>query len=204
MGYAKLSKLVKSGQGLVGRPLGPLQLTMGFSGTAGGFYLLTAVELQFSIDPAALLLFSTFAAKQWAGPDVTWVKKGPPMGTPWIKLSNGKGGSDDPDAGLVANKTQSPLPVIAFYDNPGAPVSALTKQGISRAMLIQNFTSWIEGVPKAGGVAQGLCDPVASWYCVTSMVNPGWEKNDPGQWIHMYGGRVDTGWSDITQPPVVP
>jgi hypothetical protein len=200
------TKLLKNGTGLVRRPLGELQLATGVAGGAVDFFLMTAVELQFSVDQIATKGYTKLTPKQWAGPEAVWAKKGPVLEAAWTRqpVSN-KSPADDPDPGLVATQPMPvPMPLLlAYYDSPGPPVRAFTSQGFSRVYVVQNFTAWIEATPPIGGNPHKISE-VWSWYCITNMVNPGWEEKDPAKWVHLPGGRVDTGWADINSAPTLP
>src|SRR5579863_7050119 len=148
---ATFSQLLSSGVGETKRSLGP--------GNLLGFFL-NGVELQFAIDPSIRGNYSAFVAKQWAGPEAHWIKRGSPLGSPWLRVAATSSGADDPDPANVVDR----ISLIAYFDSPGPNPGNARYTGATRIQVVQNFTGWIEGKSIATGNFEGLCDPVAAWF----------------------------------------
>src|SRR5271167_5017039 len=128
MAGATFRQLLTSGVGETRRNLGPI--------SALNFFL-TAVEMQFDIDPSIRSRYSAFVAKQWAGPEAHWIKLGSPLFSPWTRApAPPPKNPDDPDPGNVVDKGT----LIAYYDSPGPNPSVARYAGASRIQVVQNFT----------------------------------------------------------------
>jgi hypothetical protein len=187
---ANFANFKSSGLGETKRALGPTRLL--------GFFL-NGVELQFAVDPAIRGNYSAFVAKQWAGPEAHWVKRGSPLGSPWLKVTASSAGADDPDPGNVVDR----ISLIAYFDSPGPNPGVSRYAGATRIQVVQNFTGWIEGRSIATGNFEGLTDPAAAWFSVVDIVNGNWDGSADGgaAWDFTAATTTGTGWRDVSSAP---
>ncbi|MEO6599733.1 MAG: hypothetical protein ABIQ16_07665, partial [Polyangiaceae bacterium] len=172
VGVVSNIRLHSSGIGATRRPLGPA--------IASVFYL-NAVEIQFELNHAAAASYKELAPEQWSGPDGVWYKTELFGRYQPFKTTSG-GGSDNPADQSLIVRTQAS---VSFYDNPGYSL-AMIPQRPPVIYVVQNFTSWLSGTPKAGGARKQLSEAFA-WYSVTHIgKNP-----SPGvPYIRMQSNRV--------------
>jgi hypothetical protein len=192
MAGVTFTKLMTSGVGQTKRSLGPNKLV--------GFFL-NAVELQFSVDPSVRGAYTSLVAKQWSGPEAHWVKRGSPLGSPWLRVASTAGGPDDPDPNNVADLGAS----IAYFDSPGPSPGSARYANATRINVVQNFTGWIEGKSRATGKMEILCDPVVAWFSVVDIVNGNWDGSSGASsaWDFISLTTTGLGWHDATNQPVV-
>lgn len=107
-------------------------------------------------------------------------------------MSRGPGaGADDP---LPESRRVTDRAVV-FDDSPG--FSVLGHPGHTWVHVVQNFTCWVEGRPRAGGATRRLTE-VLAWHSVISVV----KVVDEDQYRATPLTRSGTGWVP-TDPPNV-
>lgn len=182
----QFKQFLNEGVGVLGRPLGEV---------TGWSVIMNAVELQFTIQPAAHLFFRDLRPIQWGGPEVVWIKQGNPVTANWIRHRSSNGiGADGPDPNNVARAGD----VLAYYDNPGPDTAFFRDNRPSRIRSIQNFTGWVAGTPLAGGPEIRLC-PVAAWYSIVDIYDEAPDAPQP-RWSR-WQSTTSLGWADTSAAP---
>jgi hypothetical protein len=151
------------------------------------------VEIQFELNQAAAS-YKDLAPEQWSGPDGIWFKPDLFGKYQSFKITSG-GGSDNPaDQSLI---TRTPTK-ISFYDNPGYSLTTLpTRPPV--IYVVQNFTSWLSGTPKAGGARRQVSEAFA-WY---SVIHIGKNPSPGVPYMRMQSNRVGLGWvNNLATPPI--
>lgn len=193
MAGANFQQLLNSGVGATKRSLGPNNVL--------GFFL-NGVELQFAIGAPIWTIYSAFVARQLAGAEVHWIKRGSPLGSPWLRVSSTTTSRpDDPDPGNVAEN----LPLFAYFDSPGPNPGNSLYSGATRIQVVQNFTGWVEGKSAATGGFENLCDDVAPWFSVVDIVNVNWDGSSDGGASWQFSGATTsgTGSRDTNSAPAI-
>jgi hypothetical protein len=189
-GVVHPGRFVNSGTSALGRQLG-------FQGV--GPFFLNGVEIVFDLDPGVRARYRDLRPRQWSGPEGVFFKTGVPLGSPWHVASNGPGGgADDP----MPQSQRVTDQAVIFDDSPGPPMIA--HAGHTWVHTVQNFTSWVEGVPLNGGSPQRLTEAMA-WYSVISVVNPDAANTGAGsRGTYQSMGFTNTGpgWVPVAPPPL--
>jgi hypothetical protein len=205
MAYATFANLftdpAQMGRSMLKKPLGPYDAVERASGFVTNISKTNAIEIQFSIDPAARTRYRNIRPMQWAATQSGWKKEGAPLTASWVSLPDFQFTGDQVDNPISGNWRDDGS-VLAWWDCPGPSIAKFAGLPLSRLYVTQNFKAYVVGDLIATGRTEQLCQ-LTCWCSIVDMANPNW--SDPTQapaWQRMSANDARLGWADTGTPAV--